>query len=388
MNAGKLPDNPGKFKLHLFGVVALLGLLLCTAVLIQWSKPADNSIEPAPEAFSDSQTISSLPPLRESPTKDSIDKTSAYAAAKDCVQSFMDAMEAKWTDIPYQEHRAGVVRRLSLSSSSEHLHVAALLESDRGARMQLLKKALAINPWDPMLLWSAVQNCSDLQDPTGCPLRDWEDRLIAVDGQNSESWARIAANRHLAGESDAALLALRNAAAAADSSIYWPEMIQMFERGYVAGGNMSFPERAGYAAGVAPLPSYNAITTMCQDRASKSRDWGYACLAYGQFLEERDITELTSALARSIQQISLIALGEEKRAEGVKAAREAYRATQVARSQTNTGEVDQLIILNPKFFHAFIEDMKFKGERQAREDAHTRIIAILARQPELVCNWR
>ncbi|MDZ7768225.1 MAG: hypothetical protein U5K38_03730 [Woeseiaceae bacterium] len=112
--------------------------------------------------------------------------------------------------------------RLSVSSTAEHLHLAALLEDDPTLRFELLDSAISRSPSDPFLVWGAVKICSKVIESIPCPLRDREQLLIAVDGQNSESWIRIAANRYAANDYHAALEAMRHASTAVKLALIGP----------------------------------------------------------------------------------------------------------------------------------------------------------------------
>jgi hypothetical protein len=158
--------------------------------------------------------------------------------------------------------------RLSVSSSAEHLHLAALLERESVSRIDLMARAVALTPDDPFVLWGAVHICAEERAAKGCPLRDWEERLLKVDGQNSESWIRVAANRYKAGESDSALDALRHAATAAETRAYWTETIEMVERGFAAGSDYAFPEREVDRRGERRVDGHEPVTAVLAARSA------------------------------------------------------------------------------------------------------------------------
>jgi len=146
----------------------------------------------------------------------------------------------------------------------------SLLDSGPASRVELIDRAVSLTPNDAFVLWGAVHICTEERDQTGCPLRAWENRLLEIDGQNSESWVRVAANRYQAGDQDKALDALRHAATSGETRAYWTESIEMIERGLAAGSDYSFPERAGMAFGFAAsmLPDYGdylSLFVCCQD---------------------------------------------------------------------------------------------------------------------------
>src|SRR5690606_20897230 len=130
----------------------------------------------------------------------------------------------------------------------------------------LLNRAISISPTDPHMLWAGVQFCSAPENSKACAGKDWEQRLITIDGSNSETWARVAANRFAAGENEGALEALRRASASSDSRTYWIETIEMTERALQAVSDFGFPERASLAIGVAAAhqPRYADVSRMCR----------------------------------------------------------------------------------------------------------------------------
>ena len=209
-----------------------------------------------------------------------------------CSTNDRESVDENWTQEEiraqvdaFNELKRSLSDSLSESAVAEHLHVAALFEHDSVRRVEFLEKAISSSQSDPFLVWSAVRMCSDSAVSLDCPVDDWEQRLIAVDGQNSETWVRIAANDYAAGEIDAALEAMQHAATSAETRIYWTESVEMIERGLAAaGGRYPFSERAGMAFGFAAtlLPAYGDYTRMCVEQAPRSAEWAYTCLGYGE----------------------------------------------------------------------------------------------------------
>ncbi len=254
-------------------------------------------------------------------------------------------------------------------------------------RYELLDEAISRNSSDPFLVWGAVQICSEAIESMPCPLRDWEQLLIAVDGQNSESWIRVAANRHAANEHDAALEAMRYASTAAESRAYWTEMIEMIERGFAAGSNFGFPERAGMAFGFAAseLPRYGDYVRMCEERSAQSVDWAYACLAYGELVESQGKTEMGVSIARSIQKLALEGLGEVEKAANVQQGIEARRQERLDSIKDYNPNIERLIFSNPTLFTAYLAAIRSEGEEAARRQITAQIERLLEQQPKLAC---
>ena len=311
-----------------------------------------------------------------------------------CSNAATDSADKEWTQEEIQAHidafneqKQTLSESLSASSSAEHLHLAALLEDDPSSRFELLHAAISRGPSDPFLVWGAVQICSEAIETMPCPLRDWERLLIDVDGQNSESWIRVAANRYAAGDYDEALEAMRHASTAAESRAYWTEMIEMIERGFAAGSDFGFPDRAGMAVGFAAseLPRYGDYVKMCEERSAQSVDWGYACLAYGELVESQGKTAMGVAIARSIQRLALEGLGEVEKAAEVQRRIEARRQERLDTIKDYNPAIERLIFLNPTLFTAYLAAIRSEGEEAARKKIAIEIERLIEQQPDLSC---
>lgn len=276
-----------------------------------------------------------------------------------------------------------IAERLSLSSSSEHLHVAALLDRDPASRVQRIELAVSRNPDHALLLWGAVHICADAIDTTDCRLRDWEQRLLAIDGQNSESWVRVAANRYQAGDSAAALAAMRHAATAAESRAYWTETIEMIERGLAAGSDYTFPERVSVAFGLAAssLPDYGDYLTMCREQSAENVEWAYVCLAYGELVEQQGKTEMGVSIALAIQKVAFEALGDEEKLGAVAARQQRRRNAR----ESSVGSTEHLLLSEPAALRDYLAAIRIHGEHGARVRLAAETSRWLARQPEANC---
>jgi len=370
-------------------VAALLGLaagLGDREMLVESTDvPSDRKVaEPLP-------ATSSIDSLQDSPQQDL-----SSALEEFCTSTGQQSNDKEWTAEKIQAEteklhkvRKNVTDRLSVSSSTEHLHLAALLEDDSISRIELLDRAISQSPNDAFLLWHGVQICTEEEDATACDLQDWERRLLSIDGQNSEAWRRVAANRYKAGETDAALEAMRHAATAAETRIYWTETIEMAVRGFAAAGSdYAFPERAGMAFGVAAmnLPRYYDFTTMCKEQSLHSADWAYTCLGYGELAENQGKTEISVSIGRAIQKLSLEALGEFEKAAGIELRIQANRQERLDSLGDSNPVVERLIFSTPTLFSTYLANVRSQGELAARKHIKKEIERILEHQPELACD--
>ena len=378
--------SPGRWIVSIV-VIALLGL--AAIVAMRETAVGTNNVETAEVVPSPSSSPSPKSATPELPDAD------LGSALKDlCARSAQESRDSNWSPEETQaqiqafnELKRGLSNRLSVSSAAEHLHLAALLDSGSASRVELIDRAVSLSPNDAFVLWGAVHICTEERNATSCPLRDWEKRLLDIDGQNSESWLRVAANRYQAGDPDSALDALRHAATSAETRAYWTDTIEMVERGFAAASDYSFSRRANLAVGLAAseLPHYGDYTMMCKEQSAKSVDWAYACLAYGELVEYQGKNEMGVAIARSIQKLALEALGELGKAAEVEQRLQARRQERMDWYGDYNAVTDRLIFSNPTLFYTYLAAVKSQGELEARLYLTEEIERLLEQQPELAC---
>lgn len=272
--------------------------------------------------------------------------------------------------------------RLANSTDEELLLVAAMLEEPTD-RMELFTRAMRANSGNALVVWYAVDWCSEYHEQLGCPLTDWENQLLLLDSQNSEAWIRVAANRLEADEEQAALRALQQAAAASETRIYWPESIEMFERALAAAGGSSFSVRASSAIGFAAshLPNYGDYVNMCREQSAKSQEWAYACLAYGESSKRQGRTVIGLSIAESIQEIALESLADERLAE-VTAKNELDYEARLA-IVTDSEKLAALSI--PSIFFGYLNAHRARGEVEAMAYLREEADRWLARYESVEC---
>ncbi len=375
---------------RLTGLLGVVALSLLAYVFSQRENSDSTEIVAPSSTSADIQQIeANTPPPPEFPAADlrsALTDVCSDAATEPAGREWtQEESQAQKDDFNQQKQRLS--QNLSVSSSAEHLHLAALLEDDPASRVELLDSAISSSPSDSFLVWGAVQICSEAAEATPCPLRNWEQLLIAVDGQNSESWIRIAANRYAVNEHDAALEAMRYASTAAETRAYWTETIEMIERGLAAGSDLGFPERAGMAFGLAAseLPRYGDYVRMCEDRSAQSVDWAYACLAYGELVEVQGKTEMVVSIARSIQRLALEGLGDVDKAAEVQQRIEERRQERLDSIKDYNPAIDRLIVSSPILFSAYMAAIRSKGEEAARQKITVEIERLIEQQPDLAC---
>ena len=372
--------------------LAVLVIVFALLLLVYFGASRDDTQVPAPPPISADVPLAGA--TAPSPTELSVGElrsalTEACSAnGAESVNKDGEQEEIQARIDAFKELRLNLSDSLSASASAEHLHLAALLSNDPVAQVKLIEQAISRSPSDPFLLWSAVRICSDPVVSPDCPLGDWVQRLIMVDGQNRESWIRIAANRLAVGEADAALKAMQHAATAAETRIYWTETVEMTERGLAAAGaDHPFSERAEMAFGIAAtmLPVYSDYTRMCAKQAPLSADWAYGCLGYGELAENQGKTETDVAIGRQIQKTAYEALGELEKAADVANRLQRHRRERLSADFAHTQLIDRLLVSNPTMFWAYLAAIRSVGEEAARRKITADIERIIAQQPDLAC---
>ena len=375
---------------RLAGPVVAVALSVIAAGLILRGRQNDTEIAAAAPISADSRpVVQSAAPPRAFPETELLAALTAACAVPepDSADQELTQDEAEVQIDAFNKLKASLSARLSVSSSAEHLLLTAMLEDNPTSRAALLDRAISRSPSDPFLIWHAVRICSESGESAPCPLRDWEQLLIAVDGQNSESWIRVAANRYAERDYDAALDAMRQASAAAESRAYWTESVEMIERGLAAGSDYAFPERAGMAFGLASawLPRYGDYVKMCREQSARSVDWAHACLAYGERLANRGKTDIDVSIARTMQRLALEALGEAENAAAVERKYLARRQMNLALFKNDYATVERLTISSPTLFSAYLAKVRSEGEAAARQYMSVEAGRLLEVQPELAC---
>jgi hypothetical protein len=294
-----------------------------------------------------------------------------WCAALTLAQRWLPAVSTEAAEVLADEWETAIqfaTERLGASQDGEHKRVAAILAHEPARQIEYLESAVQKAGSNALVLWDAVRVCSESARETGCPLADWEARLQALDGQNSEVWIRIAANRLRSGNEEAALRAMQQAAVSPESREYWVESVEALERALSAAGNFTFPERVSAAFGSASsnLPDYQDYTSMCRNQAAGDVQWAYACLTYGELLERQGKTDIGHLFALALQKIALEYLGDTEKLAEVVARQDAFRSArqEAARSRAALSEV--LLFANPSVLYDYLAEMRKLGEFSAR----------------------
>ena len=282
---------------------------------------------------------------------------------------------------------ATVSQSLAASASAEHIHLAALLANEPSERLVLIERAIDANPDEPFIYWSALRLCSESSMDIDCPRSRWEQKLTQLDGQNSEIWMQIAVNRHGKGDRQGALAAVKNAAAASESRVYYAETLELAVRGFAASGEFPQWESAFYAFGLAAsnLPNYSQSNQLCKIEAASSEEWANTCLQYGITTENQSKTIIGAAIALSVQKQALEALGDLEGAVRIGQRIEAGR-TERRLSINEQSKITELVLAtNRRVFDAYLNDVGSYGEPAARSRLITEVDRLITENPESIC---
>ena len=139
----------------------------------------------------------------------------------------------------------------------------------------------------------------------------------------------------------------------------------------------------GFSGGA--LPRYGDYVGMCEERSAQSVDWTYACLAYGELVENQGKTRVGVEIARSIHKIALEALGELKKAAEVEQRLATSHRAMLDSFKDHNPAVEWLIFSKPALFSAYLAAVRAEGEEGALRQMTATIERLLEQQPELAC---
>jgi hypothetical protein len=299
----------------------------------------------------------------------------------------LSALDVEQSQADYEIQMRAVQQRLLVSDDPEHLLTAALLEGDIRNQVRMTGRLFATSSDDVLIVWHSLQICSDVAPPTpACPTEKLEQHLLSLDADNSEVWAKVAANRHSRGEQDKALKALRKAAGATTSRVHWVDTIELVQRAVAFAGDFSFAASVQYGFGIAGsnLPTYGPIVGMCSTSSSISDEWARACLAYGELLEGQAETAIGVAVGLDIQSLALTALNDAVRLTEIKGrsalALEEKRSNALDPAVIAMGSAGEaMLMLSPTAFASYLADIRQHGEVGAQALSEQQVLGFIKR---------
>jgi hypothetical protein len=345
------------YVLHGAAAVAAVVLAVVVALVLRLRTELAEAVPRTASTIADAAEEAASHPAGGDASSSVADGTAPAAA---CVSSESATIPAT-RPRPLRLSGAGARELLLVSRDAEHLAAAALLSRNARERVDDITRALATGRQNVVIAWTAVQICAAAGD-VSCPAQEWEEQLLKLDGQNSEVWIQVAARRLEGGDVRGALDAVQRAASAPASNAYWPDTVELLERGLAAAGGYSFSERTAIAFAVAAAnqPDYASYLSLCKAQSEANRAWADACLHYGQVAEVQRRTVLGQTSARTLQIAILEVVADEESIAQVRA-----RGRQTVVTTAERRRADALIVSGPRPFARYLAKLRESGESAA-----------------------
>jgi hypothetical protein len=390
-----LPVRPhGRYSPRRLGVVGGLVVLSAAAGMFIWrmsgpqppvSSPSASGVA-LPSVGGARATVDLGPATTPSPTRPTPSATVLGDEAAMCEQTLSDLEQFAVQELAavdpdpskerdeewWQTELENLQRRAAGSRDPELFLTSVLLDpperrvsEDPLARTTLLDLGVrATEAGSPLLAWHALRAC--VEAGQACPYEHLVQRLFEADRQNAESWVLLATFRYRRGDVAGALTAMQGAARAPKATWYWAQTIALAERSLAAQTEFSFQERiVAFGAGAGTLPSASGLRDMCRAESAKSREWGEACLAFGELRGEHADTTLAQLLAYSLREQALTALGETGLAAEEAAGYALFGADRVGGRLAPVGTLfTALYASNPARLRAYLNAIQQFGEEE------------------------
>lgn len=285
-----------------------------------------------------------------------------------------ECVDAHWDDPPPALDGLGegrtppIVATLSASGSSEHVLAGALLrpQSDPGAILADLERALALDGDHPLVLWHADDLCGRGTDAPHCRSPDFIARVSSSLYANGALWMRRAVRNLERGNERAALDNVRRAAVAPEYDNFWAQHIVLFERALAIGGDLTSAQRTAVAVGVAAAidgPGYR-IFAECRDRSASDSLWMDACARLAARVAADSRTFLDSAISYDLLEDLYEQSGRHDAARMV-----ARERAELESMLTADQDREVVLGLDDRFSSRWLDEVVANGEIAAMEFA-------------------
>jgi hypothetical protein len=256
----------------------------------------------------------------------------------------------------WERESAEIARRLGTSEEAEHLVVAAMLEARKNLQraFELLVRASAIAPDNPLVTWNLLQICSRAGDVCTGRLDDIEQQAIAADAGNAALWASMASIRQRRGDDELALTALRMAAGAPEYNAYFGEHLLLYDRALAAGSDRSSMYRISAAWGFAPGASGAElqVITDCRESAEISVLWRDYCQQLGETMARRGRTYLHTSVGLSLQSHMYGVAGETQQQQKID---EQHAKLRQEYNRLSEGDIDKILSRDESLLRAYTD---------------------------------
>lgn len=317
-----------------------IGAVACVALLAAWLLSQQSSEEPssavAPGAEQQSQETELTEPIRPA--------FSSPPATATCepYDPHAHLSEAEASEL-WERESAMLVDVLGASDDAEHVATAATILATRqpSEAAELLDRAAALAPGDPLISWLRLQQCGQMASDCGGRLDSVERAAVRVDGGNAAVWASIAVIRLRGGDTPGATEALRLAAGASDYNAWVSELVLLFDRGQAAASSEQSLVRLvrAFAFASSVYSTEVFVIQPCKEQAVHSADWLSYCTRLGENMTHHARNYLHRSIGFSLLEAMYELDGDTRRRE----AAERQRAALIDKfKSTSAGQWDYL----------------------------------------------
>lgn len=249
---------------------------------------------------------------------------SAAAAAADPGRTIDERIEAILGDCTWQTIEAAYADRFQAESLGTQAEaISRRLASAEDARLVLasamiggegradsdderMRRALALAPTDPLVLWQAASFCEPAEQTAAyCDDPARIANSTEVLEKNGAYWAIMAGTRYQRNDRDEALRYLERSVTVPKFDTYFAERLVLLERAIAAAGNLPYRLRVVEAMGVLvaqPTPTFGVFNA-CRTESPVDDGWLRACTAYANRLARQGETLMAQATGRGMRQM-------------------------------------------------------------------------------------
>ena len=291
-----------------------------------------------------------------------------------CSVDDADPYVAETHDEDAFRHRiAAIAGDLALSGDVEHVLASVILSRSGGVftAPERIEQALALDPANELVLWTADMLCADGTDGGYCGDAGFQRNRDAILARNGSHWLRQAPRFLAAGDELRALDALERASTEPEFESYFIDYAMLLERALAATSDMEYVMRMttaiGYAASMPIEPI--EILRICKDRSESDSRWLALCIRVNERLVSDGNTLLLQMLGRGYLATLYEYSGQTKARDAIVAERDAWRQ----RLRTANPDRDIAMLSDPGFYAQYIDAFASGGESAALEFANAEI---------------
>jgi hypothetical protein len=266
-----------------------------------------------------------------------------------------------------------ISRRLASAEDARLILASAMIGGEGRADSddERMRRALAMAPADPLILWQAASFCEPVEQTAAyCddPARIGTSNEVLE--ENGAYWVIMAGARYVRNDRDGALRYLERGVTAPRFDIYFAEQLVLLERALAAAGNLPYRLRVAEALGVlAAQPSAFGLVNACRVESPGDDGWLRACKAYANRLAREGETLMAQAMGRGMRRMlyesALAAPADQSPRE--KTAEELIDGG-ILQSKLNL-LVTQWMLVDDGFAAAWVDTLIVKGEGAAFNQA-------------------